>query len=191
MKRTIGLLKIGEINQSILFKLRKNLKKSFIGVNFSIRIIQEAIPLDIVDYNPNRKQYNASKLLTKIIYNFQNSQIFRILGVIDEDIYTKTLNFVFGLAINPKIRDTEIPIAALISVARLRESFYRRAENNVVFKQRLLKEAIHELGHTLGLKHCNNFCIMRFSNTLIDTNNKPSKFCESCQKKLNVFCKNF
>lgn len=190
MKRTIRLLKIGDLNQSILIKLRKNLEKSFKEFNFSIKIIQEAIPLEIVDYNPNRSQYNASKLLTKIIYNFKNSQFFRILGVIDEDIYAKPLNFVFGLAIDPKSRNTEIPVVSLISVARLREAFYRRAENNVIFEQRVLKEATHELGHTFGLEHCNNFCIMRFSNTLIDTDKKPSKFCESCQKKLNEFFKN-
>lgn len=189
MKRTIGLLKIGDITQSVLVKLRKNLERSFKGFDLSINIIQDPIPLEKAQYNPKRKQYNASKVLTKILYFSQKKQFFRILGVIDEDIYSKPLNFVFGLAINPKIRISEFPVVALISITRLRENFYRRAENNVLFELRILKEAIHELGHTISLEHCDKYCIMRFSNSLADTDKKPPKFCESCQKKLVNFFK--
>ena len=189
MKTTIELLKIGDINQSVLVKLKKNLERFFKGLGLSINIIQEPIPLEKIQYNPKRRQYNASKVLTKILYFAQNKQFFRILGVIDEDIYSKSLNFVFVLAINPKTIIPEIPVAALISITRLRETFYRRAENNALFELRILKEAIHELGHTFSLEHCNKFCIMRFSNSLADTDKKPPKFCEFCQKKLVIFFK--
>ncbi len=189
MKTTIELLKIGDVNQSFLLKLKKNLERSFKGLNLSIKVIQEAIPLEKAEYNPKRRQYNASKVLTKILYFTQNKHFFRILGVIDEDIYSKSLNFVFGLATNPKTRIPELPVAALISITRLRETFYRRAENDALFELRILKEAIHELGHTFSLEHCNKFCIMRFSNSLADTDKKPPKFCEICQKKLVTFFK--
>ena len=190
MKKTIELLKIGGINQSFLVKLKKNLERSFKGFNLSINVIQEAIPLEKAEYNPKRRQYNASKVLTKILYYTQKKQFFRILGVMDDDIYSKPLNFVFGLAMNPKTRIPELPVAALISITRLRETFYRRAENNALFELRILKEAIHELGHTFSLEHCNKFCIMRFSNSLADTNKKPPKFCEFCKKKLVAFFRN-
>ena len=190
MKRTVGLLKIGDITQSVLVILKKNLERSFKGFNLSINIIQEPITLEKADYNPKRRQYNASKVLTKILYFTQNKQFYRILGVIDEDIYSKPLNFVFGLAINPKTRISELPVVALISIARLREKFYRRPENNALFELRILKEAIHELGHTFSLEHCNKFCIMRFSNSLADTDQKPAKYCEVCQNKLIIIFKN-
>ncbi|MFX1500972.1 MAG: archaemetzincin family Zn-dependent metalloprotease [Promethearchaeota archaeon] len=190
MKRTIGLLRIGDIKESVLIKLRKNLEKSFKGFNLLINIIQEALQLERADYNLNRRQYDASKVLAKIIYFNQEKQFFRILGVIDEDIYSEPLNFVFGLAINPKIKISKMPVAALISITRLRESFYRRVENASLFELRVLKEAIHEIGHTFKLEHCSKFCIMRFSNSLADTNKKPPKFCDLCQMKLNDFFKN-
>ena len=190
MKTTIELLKIGEVNESVLVKLKKNLERSFKGIYLSINIIQEPLSLEKAEYNQKRRQYDASKVLTKILYFAQNKQFFRILGVIDKDLYTKPLNFVFGLAINPKTRIPEFPVAALISFTRLRENFYRRAENNTLFDLRVLKEAVHELGHTFSLEHCNRFCIMRFSNSLADTDKKPPEFCESCQNKLLNFFSN-
>ena len=53
-------------------------------------------------------------------------------------------------------------------------------------EERILKETIHELGHTFGLKHCHNNCVMRFSNSLADTDKKPVKFCASCLKQLKT-----
>ncbi len=190
MKRTIGLLKIGDISQLFLVKLKKNLERSFKGFNLSINIIREVIPLEKVEYNPKRRQYNASKVLTKILYYTQDKQFFRILGVMDEDIYSSPLNFVFGLAIKPKTRIPALLVAALISITRLRETFYRRANNNALFELRILKEAIHELGHTFSLEHCNKYCIMQFSNSLADTDDKPPNFCKDCKNRLLHFFKN-
>lgn len=190
MKRTIKLLKIGDITQSVLVKLKKNLEKSFKGFNLSINTIQGSIPLEKVEYNPKRRQYNAIKILKKIIIYAQNKKIFHVLGVIDKDIFSSGLKFVFGRAIKAEGRAPESPIVALISITRLRESFYGRTENKGLFELRILKEAIHELGHTFNLDHCNKLCIMRFSNSISDTDEKPQKFCEDCVNKLEIFFKN-
>lgn len=189
MKRTIKLLKIGEVDPSILVNLKKNIERAFKEFKISVKINQGTIPLEDTGYNSIRRQYNASKILNKILNYVQNTQSFRVLGVMDTDIFSSPLNFVFGIAINPKTRNPGLPVAALISITRLRENFYRRTENTALFESRLLKEAIHELGHTFSLEHCNKFCIMRFSNSLSDTDEKPPKFCDSCLKKLNAFFK--
>lgn len=189
MKKTIDLLQTGDLDQSVLVKLSKSLKLIFKEFNISVDIIEETIALEEAEYNPIRRQYDASKILNKIIYYAKNKQSFRILGVMDEDIFSSPLNFVFGIAINPNIKFPEVPVVALISITRLREKFYRRHENSALFELRILKEAIHELGHTFSLEHCNKFCIMRFSNSLADTDDKPPKFCDSCMKKLKNFLK--
>jgi archaemetzincin len=189
MKKIIHLLKIGQVDQSILDQLRKKLELSFKEFNISIDLLKVIIPLENSEYNIKRNQYNASKILYKIYNYIQDKQSFRILGIIDKDIFSSSLNFVFGLAMSPKKDAMANPIVALISITRLRESFYRRADNNGIFELRVLKEAIHELGHTFNLGHCNHFCIMKFSNSLADTDKKPPNFCVFCLNKLSHFFK--
>lgn len=100
------------------------------------------------------------------------------LGIVDVDLYTPGLNFVFGVvsALGGKL--------GVVSTARLREEFYGASPNESLFKERLEKEVIHELGHLFGFKHCPDpYCVMHFSNSLRDTDIKLAEFCEKCKKK--------
>src|SRR5207244_9928385 len=47
---------------------------------------------------------------------------------------------------------------------------------------RVVKTAVHELGHTLGLGHhgANPQCVMFFSEKLADTDRKSRDFCRAC-----------
>ena len=51
----------------------------------------------------------------------------------------------------------------------------------------MVKEAIHELGHTFVLFHCNNkLYVMYFSNSLYDTEIKEKRLCLDCNDKLRI-----
>lgn len=183
--RMIYLLRIGEIDSVILKILEKDLNITFEGYNIKVDIHSDVIQLDKIEYSLERGQYNASRILEEISKMYHKKYIFRILGVMDKDIYTKDYNFIFGTA---KFFSKE----ALISVTRLRDEFYKESGviykkpiNNDEFALRVFKEGIHELGHTFGLEHCYNSCIMQFSNCLADTDNKPVEFCYSCLEYLN------
>ena len=189
MKKIISLLKIGQVDQSILNKLKRELEICFREFNISVDPLIKAISLENLEYNKKRGQYNALNILNKIKLVLQDKQCFRMLGVIDFDVYSKSYNFLFGRAEKPKKDNPRHPIGALISITRLRESFYRRSENKHLFEQRILKEAIHELGHTFNLPHCKKFCIMTTSNSIKDTDDKPPSFCNSCLEKLRNFFK--
>jgi archaemetzincin len=68
---------------------------------------------------------------------------------------------------------------------RLRQEFYGLKKNDSLFYQRIVKEAVHELGHAFGLSHCNKFtCVMHFSNSLRDTDIKENNFCNNCRTRL-------
>lgn len=137
---------------------------------FACTVLQEmAVPADA--YDRLRAQYRVERLLEAT----RQAVAGRVLGVVDVDLYAAGLNFVFGMADSPGR-------AAVISVTRLRHS-----ANEARFQARMLKEAVHELGHTLGLTHCRHAsCVMYFSNTLGDTDHKGADFCAECRARLAV-----
>ncbi|TFG07729.1 MAG: archemetzincin [Promethearchaeota archaeon] len=187
MKKAIYLQKIGDVEASILIKMKKNLKwvlKEYID---SVKIVKKQIPIVDFPYNPISKQYDGSYIFNLLDIMMKKENHFRTLGVIDEDIYVDTLNFIFGRAKYPKNDFYKYHGLAMISVARLKENFYRRAPNESLRELRVLKEAIHELGHTFNLGHCNNHCVMQFSKHIGETDDKPVKYCKSCSKKLSFF----
>ena len=184
MEKILVLLMVGEIDPSILINLRDKLEHELTKFSFKVEISQKKLALTKSEYDSSRNQYNASKILKMIRMNMPKEKYFRILGVMNEDMYSKNYNFVFGLA-NRRSR------IGIISLTRLREDYYRafgniyrKKETNEDFEERILKEALHELGHTFGLEHCSNHCVMKFSSSLMDTDKKPKEFCNICNDKL-------
>lgn len=177
MKKTVYLQGIGNVEQAILLKLKKHLEWTLKGFISSVEIASNPIPIYDSEYNSIRRQYDADRILSRLNKIFKKSDQLSVLGVIDEDIYSRFQNFVFGIA---EKRFLNSPGASLISVTRLKEEFYMRPNDEALFELRILKEAFHELGHTFGLGHCKNDCVMRYSNCLADTDRKPPQLCDSC-----------
>ena len=102
-----------------------------------------------------------------------------VLGVTDVDLYVPNYNFVFGEAVCPGK-------AALISLYRLKPEFYGEPPNKQVFRERVAKEAVHAIGHALGMPHCKNpNCVMFFSLSIVDTDKKGISFCNDCHLLLH------
>ncbi|MBI1912277.1 MAG: archaemetzincin family Zn-dependent metalloprotease [Deltaproteobacteria bacterium] len=168
----ILLLLFGKIDDEALFYLKNLLEKEFekkveVGKGFSV---PESA------FNSNRGQYYATFLINSIMDRRELDRYERILGIIDKDLYAAGLNFVFGEA-GAK--------AAVISLTRLKPSYYGLPEDRRLFLMRAATEAVHELGHTFGLNHCaDSYCVMYFSNNIADTDRKGAQFCERCRKRL-------
>ncbi len=183
MKNIIYLQRIGDIDPGILIVLKKDLKWFFKKYGFKIVNLPDPLPLLESEYDSFKRQFDALKVKKRLSKYVKNKEYNTVLGVLDVDIFSKFLNFVFGVADLPRNKSFG---GALISVTRLRERFYRRTENVALFELRILKEAIHEIGHTFGLEHCTNSCVMKYSNDLEDTDQKPPKFCEICAKRMDI-----
>jgi archaemetzincin len=169
----ILLVAVGEIDRSVVDWLRNDLTKVF---NKKVFIGKGMSEPDYA-YNRKRKQYLSTAILNAIMEQKEVALYEKTLGIVDHDLFVPELNFVFGQA-SPK--------AAIISLTRLGQTFYHLPEDQNLFHQRVLTEAVHELGHTYGLGHCENSkCVMFFSNSLMDTDRKGSEFCPNCKGKLH------
>jgi archaemetzincin len=129
-------------------------------------------------FDPNRVQHNSSLILQQLIRQ-PPPNANKVLGVLDVDLFIPILTFVFGEA---QLQG----IGAVVSTHRLHNHFYGLPENRELTTDRLLKEAVHELGHTFGLIHClQPRCVMNASTYVENIDQKPVEFCSLCQKNLN------
>jgi len=168
----IVILRIGPIDIDVVGNIQSTLCKVFYGSNCAI--IEDVMPIPLDTYNAIRHQYHSSSVLAKIHDCSKKFGSDRVLGVTDVDLYVPHLNFVFGEAQCPGRN-------AIISLCRLKPEFYGQSANKELFIERSMKEAVHEIGHTLGLRHCHNqACVMFFSNSILDTDQKKPTFCEKC-----------
>ncbi|MBK3332910.1 archaemetzincin family Zn-dependent metalloprotease [Persephonella atlantica] len=134
------------------------------------------VPVPKESYDRGRGQFLGSYFLRDLLRFKEDRSI--VLGIVSHDLYEPDLNFIFGIA-------SYYTKTAVISTYRLHNRFYGFQENFDVFMDRVVKESVHEIGHTLGLGHCDNpQCVMYFSNSIVDTDRKSYYFCSRCYTKV-------
>lgn len=121
-----------------------------------------------------RQQYYSTAILQRM--EKVSDLDARILGVTACDLYVPVLTFVFGEA---QLDGN----CAVVSTARLHEEVYGLPPHEDLHRERLVKEAAHELGHTFGLRHCGDWrCVMSSSHGVERLDVKGAEFCASCKK---------
>lgn len=124
-----------------------------------------------------RNQYYSTAVLERL--DRTGDPDARVLGVTDCDLFVPVLTFVFGEA---QLDGN----CAVVSLARLGDEFYGLPAREALLRERLIKEAGHELGHTFGLRHCPDWrCVMASSHAVERLDVKGAAFCPRCRKSLS------
>jgi archaemetzincin len=170
--KTLDLLPIGNLDERLLTTLAPALADSF---RVPCRILENRLDPQYA-FHPERGQYHSSELL-RIMQSYAAEGSWRILGVTALDLYIPILTFVFGEA------QMGGP-CAVVSFHRLKQQFYGLPHDSGLLTERLVKEAVHEVGHTFDLTHCDDYsCAMAPSHAVEWIDLKERLLCSSCQSR--------
>jgi archaemetzincin len=105
-------------------------------------------------FNTNRNQYHSTTILEQLADRAPAGAI-KVLALVEVDLFIPILTHVYGEAqLGGK--------ACIVSTIRLNEG-HSYLNTQEPFLSRIVKEAIHELGHTFSLRHCREHtCLMHY-----------------------------
>jgi archaemetzincin len=171
----LHLLPVGKVDLSLLRDL-------YAAIPRSLPLACEILPIELDPapaYHAERQQYHSSQILHRM-QALVRPQTWRLLAIADVDLYIPILKYVFGEA------QMGGP-CAVISAYRLRQEFYGLNRDDALLGQRLLKESVHELGHTLDLRHCQDYrCAMASSHAVEWIDLRESTLCPSCRSQVEA-----
>lgn len=178
-ERYFALQPLGKVDDDL-----KEMMRRFVEVAYGRTCkVMSPVSLPSSAYDARRKQYRASELLDVLRNRFLLTRLFhpgniKVVGMTEKDIYTRQMNFIFGLA---SLRGR----FCVVSTCRFHQSFRRKPEDKELLYGRALKVLYHELGHTFGMRHCDKIqCAMCYHNSLTELDDGYVWFCPECTHKL-------
>jgi predicted Zn-dependent protease len=192
----LGIFFYGDFNSTLFGRIESFLNDIYDSFFFDIRnlglfsfskeIYPKGIKKEFKELRKSNKKLSihpTNKFYQQLIDKRIEENLGMIIVLTDLPIYSSNdvdILFLFGET-NLKHR------TSIVSTLKLKEGFYSRPYNEDLFFQRLIKEIIHEIGHILlDSNHCkDNSCVMKYSETIEEIDEKTYNFCTNCQGKLD------
>jgi archaemetzincin len=169
-EHTLVISPIGDldVDRELLEQVGKEVGRVF-GYDTSIRPLIEEKDLWL---DPIRKQYHSTPILETLAI-ISPPEAIKVLAITKVDLFIPILTHVYGEAqLGGKV--------CILSTYRFTEGLFL-AVGTESFRYRIVKEAIHELGHTFNLRHCPDaVCVMHYCRSLKDVDRKSDQFCRYC-----------
>lgn len=173
-------------NQSLADKIKVALENTY---GCSVQMLETKPLPEWAFVNIKSPRYRADSLLLDL-KRTKPDGIDHVLGLSVKDIST-TKKDVWGRVKEPIERYQDWGVfglgyrpgpACVISTFRLHRS------PQSLFESRVLKVSIHEIGHNLGLKHCEtSHCVMADAAEKLSTVDQvEAKLCEKCRRQINL-----
>ena len=165
----IEVVRVGALQPLLLTELVADMAR-LLGVPVSIAA--DVVMPDLA-YDPRRRQYLASLLLEAVLGTPSGEGTLR-LGIADVDLFLPVFTHLCGYALLGGA-------GGIVSIHRLRPQFSGDPADGPLLRARLLKESLHEIGHSLGLVHCPaSWCVMHPSRGAEELDLRDAAYCGAC-----------
>ncbi|WP_299826001.1 zinc-dependent metalloprotease family protein [uncultured Pontibacter sp.] len=174
----IALVPFGEIRNSEVQYVKAQIEKFY---GFEVDVLNRAKMPANAFYKP-RSRYKASKVLDHLIAT-KSVEYDKVIALSNDDISAKVKGY----------KDWGVIGLAYLGNSACIVSTYRLGKQKVSsdrFKSRLAKASLHELGHTLGLPHCDrtDYCFMNDAKGKVSTIDRANlTLCDYCQKQILIY----
>lgn len=175
--RPVELIPAGGADRALLEGLGRDLRAE-LGVQWSIG---EAMELRDEWRDAESGEYRSIHLIHTLMDGARRGGRGRArrwrLAIAEAGLCAEGVGAVFGEA-------AEEGCCAVVGLAPLRAGSGADAG---VLRSRLLTEAVHELGHLAGMRHCRRAsCVMYPSRHIADSDHKQHAFCPECRPSLKL-----
>lgn len=175
--RPVELIAAGELDRALLETLGDDLQHQ-IGVQWCVG---DALPLREEWRETESGLYRSIHLIHALMDRAGQGDEKRVrrwrLAIADAGLCAEGVGAVYGEAAMEGC-------CAVVGLSPLRDGSGADAG---VLRDRLLTEALHELGHLAGLAHCRRAsCVMYPSLHIADTDHKGRTFCPECRRSLKL-----
>ena len=164
---------IGDVTPDLLGPISEEIKRIY---GYPTEVLSLLDDLEFA-FHPNRNQYHSTPILEQLAQKAPAGAI-KVLALVEVDLFIPILTHVYGEAqLGGK--------ACIVSTIRLNEG-HSYLNTQEPFLSRIVKEAIHELGHTFQLRHCREHtCLMHYCRNESDVDRKSDQLCRYCKVLLD------